>query len=132
MIDNDQRKYKALHLIRSWLQITSASALEKSVYQTKVYKLCCSEILSQIGLNGQRLNPLTHQKIQVTGGEVSSNLPEFHGHWMLKATHITLYIKLCNSSNIRAPTELSVSVCFSVLLVYCLVPYLRDTCFRIT
>ena len=45
-------------LIRSWLQSTVASVLDEYVDQTKVLKLCCSEIVSKIGLKGKKLNPL--------------------------------------------------------------------------
>ena len=72
--------------------------------------------MSQVRIKGQRLNPLTHHKIQVTGGEVSFEFPKFRSQWLLKASHITLLIKLYHSSNIRTPGELLVYVCLSVLL----------------
>ena len=56
------------HLRISWLKSISASVLDEYIYYTKVYKLCCSEIVSYVRLKGKRLNRMTHKKIQVTGG----------------------------------------------------------------
>ena len=56
-------------------------------------------------------------------------LPQFRGQWLIKASHITLYIKLCHSSKIWAPTKLLVYVWLSVLLEDYLVPYIRGTCY---
>ena len=53
-------RMNAPHLRESWLQSTSASALEKLLDQTTVIKSCYLEIVCYIRLNGQRLNPLNH------------------------------------------------------------------------
>ena len=58
------------------------------------------------------LNTMTHKKIQVTGGEgVISKLPKFGGQCMIKASHITIYIKLCHSYKIWAPVDILIFVC---------------------
>ena len=49
-----------MHLRELWLQGTSAIVIYKSLDYTKVVKPCYLEIVSYIGLKGQRLNPLTH------------------------------------------------------------------------
>ena len=46
-----------------------------------VEKLCCYEIVSQVRLKEQRLNPLTRWGIQVTGEEVRYWFPESLGPW---------------------------------------------------
>ena len=79
------------HLRESWLKRTSASFLDKSLDKTKVSEMCCLEMVSYIRLKGQRVNPMTYWKDQVTGGEVSSEFPkfpEFCGKQPPKASHI--------------------------------------------
>ena len=44
------------------------------------------------------------------GGRVSSDIPKIRGQWLLKASHITLFIDKYNSYKIQAPTELLVYV----------------------
>ena len=115
-------------LIKSWLQSTSASILDKQLDQTKAVKLCCLEILRQIRLKGRRLNPLTRGQYQVTTGEVSSKLPKLHGMWLSSASHSTPQVKLCQSSTSSTPqVELchtsNYNMCLIVLtLMNCLVP----------
>ena len=42
------------------------------------------------------------KNIQVTVGEIISELPEFRGMWLPSASHSTLEIKLCHSSKIQS------------------------------
>ena len=39
---------------------------------------------------------MTQKNIQVTGGGVKSEFLKFRGQWLLKAIHITIYIKICH------------------------------------
>ena len=57
--------------------------------KNKVVELFSLEIVSYIRLKWQKLNTLNHREDQVTGGEVSSELPKFRGQRPPKEIHIT-------------------------------------------
>ena len=103
------------YLRQLWLQSTSSNVLDKLLDQAKVDKLCCCDIVSDQVKRVEVESSDLSKDIQVTGGKVSSQLTEFCCLWLSGASHITLYNKLCHSSNIRDPTELPVYVCVCVL-----------------
>ena len=120
------------HLRKSWLQSTSTSVLDKSLDQTKVEILCCYEPVSYQVRREEVKYSDSLKDIHLTGGEVSSEFPKFHGMWLPSESYSTLQIELCHSSKIQSSYGVIVLCVLVRGFRYCLIPYIRVTCFRIT